>query len=203
MIPTLVIGISGSSASGKSFVTKMIGEKFGESIVSISMDNFYKGLNENENVTEYNFDEPSALDMEMFTKCINDIKLGKNILIPIYDIAEHKRTGYTEIQPKKIVIVEGIFIFTTEELRKLFDIKVFIDANISTVIFRRLERDMVERGRDLVSIKNQYNKFVYPSYKKYIKPMKKLCDLVIPNEDNSNFIGIQMLFEVINSKLKC
>ena len=100
------------------------------------------------------------------------------------------------------MIVEGILIFCEERLRKLFDIKVFIDAEISTVIFRRLERDLLERGRDFNSIKNQYKKYVQPSYKKYIKPIKKICDLVIPNEDGTDFIGVQMLREIVNNKLK-
>lgn len=203
MIP-YIIGISGSSGSGKTHVTNMV-KDFGESIVSISMDNFYKGLNELEkkNVEDYNFDEPAALDIDLFIECIQKLRLGESTEIPTYDFKTHTRTKKKIlIQPTKIMIVEGILIFCEERLRKLFDIKVFIDAEISTVIFRRLERDLLERGRDFNSIKNQYKKYVQPSYKKYIKPIKKICDLVIPNEDGTDFIGVQMLREIVNNKLK-
>jgi len=86
-------------------------------------------------------------------------------------------------------------------LRKLFDMKIYIDATISTVIFRKLERDLAERGKDFKSIKSQYKKFVDPGYNKYIKPMKKICDLVIPNDDDNNFIGVTMLCDIIRCKM--
>lgn len=198
-----LIGISGSSGSGKTYVSDMIKKNILESVVSISMDNFYKGLNESEkeNVEDYNFDAPTALDLDLFIECIKKLKQGECTEIPTYDFKTHKRgKEKISIEPRKIIIVEGILIFCNDELRKLFDFKVFIDAEVSTVIFRRLERDLLERGRDFNSVKKQYKKFVQPSYEKYIKPIKKLCDLVIPNEDDTDFIGVQMLCDIIKSK---
>lgn len=198
-----IIGITGSSGSGKTYVSKMIKNTIKNPIVIISMDNFYKGLNdvEKENVEEYNFDDLNALDLELFIECINKLKQGLEVEIPTYDFKTHKR-GKEKIliKPLNVIIIEGILIFNNNELRNLFDFKVYIDAKISTVIFRRLERDLLERERDFKSIKTQYIKFVQPSYEKYIKPIKKFCDLVIPNEDDTNFIGIKMLCDIINHK---
>ena len=200
-----IIGISGSSGSGKTHVCQMIKKNINKPIITISMDNFYKRLNEDEkqNVESYNFDEPEALDIQLFIDCIKKLKQGEKTEIPTYDFKTHTRTKEKIlIEPSKIIIIEGILIFCVEEVRKLFDIKVFIDAEISTIIFRRLERDLMERGRDFYSVKTQYKNYVQPSYEKYIKPIKKTCDLVIPNEDDTDFIGIQTLCEIINCKLK-
>lgn len=199
-----IIGINGQTSSGKTRVTEMIKNSI-EGITSLSMDNFYKGLNEVEknNIENYNFDEPDALDLDLFMDCIKRLKNGEDVEIPVYDFKTHSRTDEKMlVKPSKIIIAEGILIFCTEELRKIFDMKVYIDASISTVIFRRLERDLVERGRDFKSVKTQYKKFVDPAYEKYIRPMKKICDIVIPNEDDNEFIGVKMLCEIIKCKME-
>lgn len=193
----------GSSCSGKTSVTEIL-KKSIDNIVSISMDNFYKGLNDEEkkNPDLYNFDEPNALDIDLFIDCITNLKNGESTYIPVYDFKTHSRTNERLlINPSNIIVIEGILIFSTDKLRDLFDMKVYIDATTSTVIFRRLERDLMERGRDFRSVKNQYKNFVDPSYNKYIKPMKKFCDLVIPNEDDTEFIGIKMLCDTIKYKM--
>lgn len=196
-----IIGLCGASCSGKSTVVEMIKKEIND-ITAFSMDNFYRGLEDNECIDSYNFDEPEALDIELFIDCISRLKKGENVHIPTYDFKSHKRQKETIlIKPTKIIIIEGILIFSIEKILNLYDMKVFIHAKKSTVMFRRLERDIVERGRDFHSIKLQYINQVEPSYYKYIKPTKKYCDIVIPNEDNNEFIGVKFLCDNIKYKL--
>ena len=209
----IITGICGGSASGKSLLTRLIKENIGNDIVTIiSQDNFYKGLPDNINPESYNFDHPDAIDFNSLIDCIKKLKEGKEVDIPIYDFKIHQRIEKSiKVKPSPIVIIEGILIFCNNSLFNLFDYKVFIDANSETRIFRRIERDMGERGRDIGFIKTQYNKFVGPSYKEFIKPFKKKSDLIIFNnnevdlkgsiEKEQVFVGIKTCCEHLKNKL--
>ena len=166
----IIVLLSGASASGKSLVAKKIDEGI-HNVTVLSMDNFYKGLNEQEkkNPDEYNFDEPSALDYELFIDCVKKLKSSQPVEIPTYDFKTHSRNNdKINIEPTSVIVVEGILVLCNEELRKLADYKVFIDASPETRLFRRIQRDVEERGRCIDSVKKQYKKFVIPSYDTYI-----------------------------------
>lgn len=201
-MPILIL-LCGASASGKSLVASKIG-KYMNDITSISMDNFYRGLDDNEkkNVDEYNFDDPNAIDMELFADCIHKLKMGLSVDIPVYDFKTHSRTiEIIPVKPTKIIIVEGIFSFYDKSIRDMADIKVYIDASAETRLFRRIKRDIGERGRDIDSVEIQYKKFVVPAYEKYIEPYKFHADIIIPNNDNNKFIGIDLLCDLMKYKL--
>ena len=203
-VMSILVLLCGASASGKSIVAEKIGNRM-KDITSISMDNFYRGLTseEKENVEEYNFDDPNAIDMDLFVDCIQKLKSGNKVNIPIYDFRTHSRTNDTiQINPSKIIIVEGIFSLYNEFLRGMADIKVYIDATPETRLFRRINRDVSDRGRDINSVEIQYKKFVLPAYEKYIQPYKIHADLVIPNNDNNKFIGTNLLCDLLEYKLK-
>lgn len=201
-MPILIL-LCGASASGKSLVADKIG-KYMDDITSISMDNFYRGLDENEkkNVDEYNFDDPNAIDIELFINCVYKLKNGISVNIPVYDFITHSRTNETIlVKPTKFIIVEGIFAFYDKFIRDMADIKVYIDASAETRLFRRIKRDINERGRDIESVETQYKKFVIPAYEKYIEPYKIYADIIIPNNDNNKFIGINLLCDLMKYKL--
>lgn len=199
----ILVLLCGASASGKSLVAEKIGSQM-DNITNISMDNFYRGLSEadRKNIDEYNFDDPSAIDMDLFIDCICKLKNGMQVDIPVYDFKTHSRTDKKiSINPTKIIIVEGIFAFYDNFLRETADIKVYIDATPETRLFRRIKRDVCERGRDIDSVEVQYKKFVLPAYEKYIQTYKIHADIVIPNNDNNKFIGINLLCDLLKYKL--
>lgn len=199
----MFIAIVGGSASGKTKVSKLISDFYKNSVI-ISMDNFYRKLTQEEknNITEYNFDIPSSFDMEHFYSCLFQLKQGNEIKIPIYDFKTHSRTEETILVcPKKIIIVEGIFVLEDKRIRDLFDIKVFVDATPEIRLSRRIARDIKERGRNIDCIIEQYNKFVQPSYEKYIRPVQRYVDIIIPNNTNNSFIGVDILIYAIHYKL--
>jgi len=191
-----LIGIAGGSASGKTFVAKSIGKYLDENKISnliISQDNFYKGLTEHDDSSTYNFDHPDAIDFDELISVVSELKKGNNVNVPKYCFETHKRNGYTNINSANVIIVDGILIFTNENLRKLFDLKIFVEASHETRLLRRIKRDQEERGRSLDSIYLQYMKFVKPAYENIIKPTIIYSDLTIHNEQGMNFIGLKII----------
>lgn len=201
-----LIGICGGSASGKTTVIKLMKEKMMDEITIISLDNFYKGLTDQEinNVENYNFDSPDAFDWDTFYNCIINLKKGDNVQIPIYDFKTHSRVKdiYQQIVAKKVIVIEGIMIFEHDYIRKLFDFLVFVDADNDTRLERRIMRDINERGRDLESIFKQYKKFVKPMFNKYILPVKKYVDIIVINEDGNNFKNVDAICDHLTLKLR-
>jgi uridine kinase len=200
----MLIAVVGGSCSGKSTVADKLFNTFNNISTMISMDNFYRTPNEEEkqNIKNYNFDLPTAFDNEHFYQCLLKIKNGESVNIPIYDFKTHSRLNETiTVNYNKIIIVEGIFVLEEKRVRDLFDFKVFIDATPEYRLSRRIERDIKERGRQIDGVIQQYNIFVQPSYEKYIRPIQKYCDLIIPNNDHNNFIGVDILTYAIKHKL--
>ncbi|XWV25194.1 mg417 protein [Tupanvirus deep ocean] len=196
-----IIGICGASGSGKSFIAKVISEtirkmfpKTCAEIVIISQDSYYKGGD-----AETNYDVPAAIDFDLLVSHLQKLIYGESIECPIYDFSTHSRKKETNtINPCKIIIVEGILIFTQEELRDLFNMKIFIDAATPTQIFRRIHRDQSERGRNLHEIWQRYERDVWPSYSEYVSPSSKFADIIINNFNNC-YVGPQIvLSHIIN-----
>ena len=193
---TTIIGISGGSCSGKTSISKKLNESFGKNSIVICEDSFYKSLTKTnlENIDDYDFDIPEAIDFDKMEKIIREIKSGKNkILIPIYDFKLHTNTGELsiDISSIKVVIIEGIILYHYKKIRDLIDVRIFVDTDSDIRLSRRINRDMLERGRTLKMILKRYENFVKPAYQKYVETTKKYSNIIIPfGVENYPFIDI-------------
>lgn len=174
----LIIGIAGGTGSGKTTVVHQIMNELPSTEVGvISQDSYYKETSNlsYEERTKINFDHPRAIDFELLIAHLKDLKAGKIIEQPIYSFITHNRTEDTiSTHPRKVVIVEGILIFTNPEIRDLFDIKVFVHADSDERLIRRLKRDIAERGRDMDEVLNRYQTTLKPMHEQFIEPTKLL-----------------------------
>lgn len=179
---SVLVGIAGGSGSGKTTLANQLRQHFGQDSVLLSQDCYYKDLSHlsiKERNTA-NFDHPDSIDFELFKKHLLELKEGCTIVVPQYDFISSTRTDEVEIlNPAKIILAEGILLFAIPEVRELFDLKIFIDADDDIRFMRRLERDLHERGGDFESIKKQYLATVKPMHNMYVDPTKAQADVVI------------------------
>ena len=197
----LIIGIAGGTGSGKTTLTQKIKEAFSDEVVVLSHDYYYKSNAHltYEERTKLNYDHPNAFDTDLLIEHVCRLKQGEPISHPVYSFVEHTRLEeVVEIQPRKVIIVEGILIFESQELCDLMDIKVFVDTDADLRIIRRLLRDVKERGRDLDSVVNQYIGTVKPMHERFVDPTKKRADVIIP-EGGFNSVALSMLLEQIRN----
>ena len=191
----LVIGIAGGTGSGKTTLMKNLIEKFGDVITVLSHDNYYKRHDEltYEERCLLNYDEPAALDTSLMVYQLDQLIHGQEIDCPVYDFTVHNRSNETvRIVPRQVILVEGIMIFADEDLRKLMDIKIFVDTDADIRICRRIKRDVNKRGRSLESVITQYQQTVKPMHEKYVEPSKKFADIVVP-EGGKNKVALDMI----------
>ena len=200
----LIIGIAGGTGSGKTtVVTKIIKELPSDEVCVISQDSYYKATDNlsYEERTKINFDHPRAIDFELIIKHLKKLKAGKTIDQPVYSFVTHNRTkDVIKTHPRKVIIVEGILIFNNEELRNLFDIKIFVHADTDERLIRRIRRDINERGRDINEVLTRYQDTLKPMHQQFIEPTKNFADIIIPN-DRHNTVAIDILRTVISNKL--
>lgn len=194
-----VIGICGASCSGKTTVSKEIMRRYNqEDILMICQDNYYFGGD-----SSTNYDVPSAIDFDKLTSDIKDLIDGKEINMPLYDFKTHSRLDKTiKVEPKKYILVEGILIFIKKELRDLFDLKVYISSYGELCYYRRLKRDVEERGRTHVEVSERYFRDVLPSSKTYVEPMIQFSDIALINNVEWKFIGLDILMDHLDKKIK-
>ena len=201
----LILGIAGGTGSGKTtVVNQIINELPNNEVTIISQDSYYNKTDDltYEERCEINFDHPKAIDFELLIDHIKKLKKGKLIEQPIYSFENHNRSSETVTSyPKKVLIVEGILIYTDKEVRDLIDIKVFVHADSDERLIRRLKRDMQERGRDLDEVLERYQNTLKPMHQEFIEPTKNYADIIIPN-DRYNTVGVDIVRTVINEKLK-
>ncbi|MBL4604390.1 MAG: uridine kinase [Flavobacteriaceae bacterium] len=200
----LVIGIAGGTGSGKTtVVSQIINELPADEVCVISQDSYYKATNNlsyDERI-KINFDHPRAIDFELLIEHLTDLKAGKIVEQPIYSFVTHNRIKDTvKTHPRKVVIVEGILIFNSEDLRSLFDIKIFVHADADERLIRRVRRDISERGRDIDEVLNRYQDTLKPMHQQFIEPTKNFADLIIPN-DRYNTVAIDIVRTVISERL--
>lgn len=194
-----IVGIAGGSASGKTTIVNMIKEYFQNDIELISHDNYYWAHDDMplEERSKLNYDHPSSFDTQQMIKDVEALKEGKAIYRPVYDYAMHTRSKETVlVEPKKVVIVEGILILEDAKLRDLMDIKVFVDTDADERLMRRIIRDINDRGRSVESVLSQYTKTVKPMHEQFVEPSKKYADIIIPR-GGENKTGIHILQEHI------
>jgi uridine kinase len=200
----LIIGIAGGTGSGKTtVVNQIINQLPTDEVCVISQDSYYKATDDlsYEERTKINFDHPRAIDFELLVSHLNKLKAGENIDQPVYSFVSHNRTKDTvRTHPRKVVIVEGILIFNSEELRNLFDIKIFVHAETDERLIRRMRRDITERGRDINEVLNRYQDTLKPMHQQFIEPTKNFADIIIPN-DRYNTVAIDIVRTVINERL--
>ena len=200
----LIIGIAGGTGSGKTtVVNKIVQELPTDEVCVISQDSYYKATDNlsYEERTKINFDHPRAIDFELLIKHLKDLKKGKTGNQPVYSFVTHNRTkDIFKTHPRKVVIVEGILIFNSEELRDLFDIKIFVHAETDERLIRRVRRDITDRGRDIDEVLNRYQNTLKPMHQQFIEPTKNFADIIIPN-DRYNTVAIDIVRSVINERL--
>ena len=201
----MIIGICGGTASGKTIFAKKILELIGaDAIIYLEHDAYYLGLDELPPPLrdEKNFDHPDSLNNALFISHLRQLQARQPIERPIYDFTAHRRTSDTyRIQPKPVILVDGILIFAIEELRDLFDIKVFIDADPDIRLARRLQRDILERGRSPQSVIDQYLKTVRPMHRQFVEPAKRYADIIIHGKVEKHSTGLYLLVTKINAYL--
>ena len=195
-----LIGITGGSGSGKSTVVKRIKDATPDCVV-IAQDNYYKSAPQvnNDNITAVNFDQPQAFDMELMLSNLNDLKNGRPTWMPQYDFCTHSRKDeFILLEPKKIIVVDGLMVLYDERIRNLLDLKIFVETPPDIRFIRRLKRDIVERGRTMESVIEQYLSVVRPGHYNFIEPTKEYADLIIP-EGGYNENAMNVLFSFVNS----
>lgn len=196
----IIIGVSGGSGSGKTSVSRAIFNNFpNHSIMMLEHDSYYKDQSHLsfEERLKTNYDHPFAFDTDLLIEHLEKLLNYETIEKPVYDYVAHTRSTETVIQePKEVIILEGILILEDKRLRDLMDIKIYVDTDDDIRIIRRIKRDMVERGRTLDSIIDQYLSVVKPMYHQFIEPTKRYADVIVP-EGGENRVAI----DLINTKV--
>ncbi|XP_020253531.1 uridine kinase-like protein 3 isoform X2 [Asparagus officinalis] len=199
-----LIGVAGGAASGKKTVCDMIIEQLHDQrVVLVNQGSFYHDLNEEElsRVCEYNFDHPDAFDTEKLLCCLESLKHGRAVDIPHYDCKNYKNTlPPRKVNPSDVIILEGILVFHDPRVRNLMNMKIFVDTDADVRLSRRIQRDTVEKSRDIKMVLDQYSKFVKPAFDDFILPTKKHADIIIPR-GGDNHVAIDLIVQHIRTKL--
>lgn len=202
-----VIGICGGSASGKTSVAQKIIEQLDQPwVTQLSMDSFYIVLNEEQHLAaarnEHNFDHPDAFDFQLLIDTLKRLKEGKQVEVPVYNFVTHRREPKTvPMYGANVLIFEGILAFHNPEVLKLLDLKIFVDTDSDVRLGRRLERDISQRGRDLNSVIQQYEKHVKPAFDYYIAPTMVHADIIVPR-GGENTVAIDLIINHVNTQLQ-
>lgn len=198
----LVIGVAGASASGKTTVVSRIVESLGDSEVTVlEHDRYYRDRNDLrlEERAALNYDHPDSLETDLLVAHVVALREGRSVEVPVYDFTRHARKPVTEtVSARRALIVEGILIYTDAELRRLMDVKVFVDTDDDTRFIRRLQRDISERGRTVQSVIDQYLGTVKPMHLEFVEPSKRYADIIIP-QGGHNVVATEMLLTLIRS----
>ena len=201
----LVIGIAGGSGSGKTTVAHVVMQRVGaENIAYLPHDAYYKELGHlppNQRA-QINFDHPDSLENELMIQHIQALREYQPVALPVYDFSTDSRTDrIIEVKPQRIIIVEGILIFAVPDLRKMFDLKIFVDTDPDIRLIRRLQRDISERGRSTESVINQYLTTVRPMHLEFVEPSKRYADVIIP-EGGFNAAALDLVVARLEALLR-
>ena len=202
---SIVIGIAGGSGSGKTTVANVILKRVGaHRIAFLAHDAYYKELKDlplNQRI-QTNFDHPDSLDSDLLIQHIQQLKSGQAVELPVYDFTTYARNEETiHVKPHRVILVEGILLFAEPNLRKLFDVKIFVDTDADLRFIRRLERDINERGRKTENVIAQYLSTVRPMHLEFVEPSKRYADVIIP-EGGKNEVALDMVIARIESLLQ-
>ncbi len=198
----LMIGIAGGTGSGKSTFTARLQETFGDDIAVIYHDNYYRrndgiSMADRESI---NYDHPDSLETELLVEHLIKLRSGVAVQMPIYDFTVHNRSDKTQrVEPRRIIIVEGILVLADKRLRDLFDIKIYVETDADERILRRVVRDMKERGRDIEGIVRQYLSTVKPMHNMFVEPSRAKADFVI--NGGKNPVALDLVVTKIRDQL--
>jgi uridine kinase len=200
----MVIGVAGGSGSGKTTVVRQIAESLGpEQVIVLEHDRYYRDGSHLplEERAALNYDHPDSLETDLLVAHLHELRAGRPVELPLYDFARFVRqTARERAEPRRVIIVEGILIFTDAELRRLMDVKVFVDTDADTRFIRRLQRDIADRGRTVQSVIEQYLGTVKPMHFDFVEPSKRYADIIVP-QGGHNLVAIDMLLTLISSQL--
>ncbi|WP_448594998.1 uridine kinase [Thermoflexus hugenholtzii] len=201
----VVIGIAGGTGSGKTTVAEAIVRRIGpERIALIQQDSYYKDQSHlpMEERVRINYDHPDSIDTALLIRHLQELIAGRPVEVPIYDFTTYTRTPHTRrVEPRPVILVEGILVFVEKALRDLFDIKIYVDADPDIRFIRRLRRDLAERGRTLESVIQQYLSTVRPMHLEFVEPSKRYADIIIP-EGGFNTVALDMIIARIRAMLE-
>jgi uridine kinase len=183
-----IIGVAGGSGSGKTTVVRELQQASNAKHLTVILhDNYYKDQSSlpPEERRKTNYDHPLSLETDLLIKHLHQLKDGQTIEVPVYDFTQDNRSKEViQIKPTQIIVVEGILIFESKELREMFDLKIFVDTDADIRFIRRMKRDIRERGRTVESVVDQYQKTVKPMHEQFVEPYKKFADIIIPEGKN-------------------
>ena len=200
----LVIGIAGGTGSGKTTLMENLMGRFGDEITVMSHDNYYRAHDDlpYEQRCKLNYDEPAAFETELMVEHLHRLRQGQSVDCPVYDFTVHNRSSEVlHLEPKSVVMVEGILIFQHKALRDLMDIKIFVDTDADIRLCRRIKRDVNKRGRTIESVLTQYQQTVKPMHDQYVEPSKRFADLVVL-EGGKNLVALDMIINRLQRHLE-
>ncbi|MFC6785617.1 uridine kinase [Halobaculum halobium] len=201
--PSFVVGIAGGTGAGKTTVSRLITQRVTDSVTRIPLDNYYRDLShlDLEERAEVNYDHPDAFEWALLREHLETLLSGTSVEMPQYDFEIHNRKEETEtVEPTDVIVVEGILALYDEEINDMLDLRLYVETDADVRILRRIERDVVDRGRDLEGVIDQYLSTVKPMHEQFIEPSKKHADLIIP--EGANRMAINLLEEKLQNEVE-
>ena len=201
-IPSFVIGIAGGTGAGKTTVSRLVTRNVEDSVTRIPIDNYYEDLShldfeERQNV---NYDHPSAFEWDLLREHLEALLEGQTIEMPQYDFEIHNRADErVEVEPTDVIVIEGILALYDEEITEMLDLRLYVEADADVRILRRIQRDVIDRGRDLEGVIDQYLSTVKPMHEQFIEPSKKHADLIIP--EGANSVAVNLLEQKVQAEV--
>lgn len=202
MIPSFVIGIAGGTGAGKTTVARELTEGADDSVTRIPLDNYYKDLShlDMDERAEVNYDHPNAFEWELVREHMAALMEGQHVKMPQYDFTIHNRSEEcTTVQPTDVIVLEGIFSLYDERLNDMMDLRVYVETDADVRILRRIRRDVIDRGRDLDGVIQQYLNTVKPMHEQFVEPTKKHADLIIP--EGANRVAVNLLADKVHAEI--
>ncbi|WP_232701801.1 uridine kinase [Halobacterium wangiae] len=197
-IPSFVVGIAGGTGAGKTTVAHEVTENVGEAVTLIPLDNYYADLGhmDFEERAEVNYDHPSAFEWELLRDHLDSLLSGQPVEMPQYNFEEHLREDErVTVEPTDVIVLEGILALYDERVNEMLDLHIYVETDADVRILRRIERDVVDRGRDLEGVMEQYLSTVKPMHEQFIEPTKKDADIIIP--EGANSVAVNLLEEKV------
>lgn len=202
-IPSFVIAIAGGTGAGKTTVSREIADAVGEAVTRIPLDNYYKDLShlEYEERKSVNYDHPSAFEWELLRSHLDSLSMGQAVEMPQYDFEDHNRkTETVTVEPTDVLILEGILALYDEEILEMLDLRVYVMTDADVRILRRIQRDVIERERELEGVIDQYLGTVKPMHEQFVEPTKSDADIIIP--EGANRVAVDLLTEKVQAELE-
>jgi len=197
-LPSFAIGIAGGTGAGKTTVARQVTENVGDSATLVPLDNYYKDLSHMafEERRDVNYDHPTAFEWELLREHLDALLSGQAVEMPQYDFSEHRRKPErVTVEPTDVIVIEGILALYDEDLNDMLDLHIYVETDADVRILRRIQRDVVDRGRDLEGVMDQYLSTVKPMHEQFIEPTKKNADIIIP--EGANSVAVNLLEEKI------